>query len=167
VRLGRVVLLLVTATALQFFFGSSRLRGGWAVDWFLIATAAVARGGDFARTVLVGAAAGFLEDGLSHELLGMNAFAKAAIGYALALVAMRVVVAGPWAVGAVVAIASLANDAIVGLLASLLLRSPLVLLTQATALRAMATGAAAGLLEAAWNFPWREWWQKRRLRRLR
>jgi hypothetical protein len=100
-------------------------------------------------------------------MLGMNAFAKAAIGYAMALVAMRVVVAGPWAVGAVVGLASIANDAIVGLLASLLLRSPLVVLTQATALRAMVTGVAAALLEAAWSFPWREWWQKRRLRRLR
>lgn len=164
---GRIALLLLTAAALQFFFGASRLRGGWAVDWFLIATAAVARSGDFVRTVLAGAAAGFLEDGLSREMLGMNAFAKAAIGYAMALVAMRVVVAGPWAVGAVVCLASIANDAIVGLLASLLLRSPLVVLTQATALRAMATGAAAALLEAAWSFPWREWWQKRRLRRLR
>jgi hypothetical protein len=67
----------------------------------------------------------------------------------------------------VVCLASIANDAIVGLLASLLLRSPLVVLTQATALRAMVTGVAAALLEAAWSFPWREWWQKRRLRRLR
>ena len=33
--------------------------------------------------------------------------------------------------------------------------------------RAAATGVAGGALESAWNFPWRDWWQRRRLRRLR
>jgi len=26
---------------------------------------------------------------------------------------------------------------------------------------------AGGAFESAWNFPWGEWWQRRRLRRLR
>ena len=77
-KLGRVALLLAAATALQFFVGGSRHRGAWPVDCFLIATAVVARGGNPSRAVLVGGALGFLEDAFAHELLGMNAFAKAA-----------------------------------------------------------------------------------------
>jgi len=29
------------------------------------------------------------------------------------------------------------------------------------------TGITGGALEAAWNFGWRDWWKRRRLRRLR
>lgn len=137
------------------------------MDFFLLATAAVARGGDFVGAVVVGGAVGFLEDALVHDLLGMNAFAKAALGYGFALLSMRVIFGGPWAVGGAIAIASLANDAIVALLAALLLQAPVVLFSRDALWRAAATGATGGVLEAAWSFPWREWWEKRRLRRLR
>jgi len=33
--------------------------------------------------------------------------------------------------------------------------------------RAVATGTTGAILEGARTFPWREWWEKRRLRRLR
>src|SRR5262249_61810087 len=69
------------------------------VDWFLLATATVARSGDFVRAVLTGAAAGFLEDGISQRMLGLGAFAKALIGYALTIVAVRVVFGGALAMG--------------------------------------------------------------------
>jgi len=166
-RVRRILLLLAAAVALGFLFGASRHRGFSPVDWFLIATAIVAREGHFVRAVLTGAAAGFLEDGLAHDLLGMNAFAKAAIGYVLALISVRVVFGGALAVGAALAAASLANDAIVAALARLLLQAPIVLFSFDSLSRAVATGLAGGLLEAAWRFPWREWWEKRRLRRLR
>lgn len=166
-KLGRVALLLVAATALQFFIGGSPHRGAWPVDCFLIATAVVARGGNTSRAVLVGGALGFLEDAFSQELLGMNAFAKAALGYVLAVLSVRVVFGGSWAVGAALALASLANDAIVSLLSLLLLRAPLVLLSRESLWRAVATGVTAGLLEAARNFPWREWWKNRVHGRLR
>lgn len=166
-RVRRIVLLLAAAAALQFLFGASRYRRAWPVDWFLIATASVARGGDFVRAVLTGASAGLIEDGLTHQLIGMNAFAKSAIGYVLAVISVRVVLGGAWAVGAAVAIASLANDAIVAVLAYLLTQQPIVLGSWESFARAAASGAAAGILEAAWRFPWAEWWEKRRLRRLR
>jgi rod shape-determining protein MreD len=166
-RVRRIALLLAAATALQFLFGASAYRRAWPVDWFLIATATVARGGDFVRAVLTGAAAGLLEDGLAHQLLGMNGFAKAAIGYVLALVSVRVVLGGAWAVGAALALASLANDAIVGVLAYLLTQQPIMLGSWESLARAAATGAAAGILETAFRFPWADWWEKRRLRRLR
>ncbi len=166
-RLGRLGLLLAGATALQFFVGGSRHRATWPVDFFLLATASVARGGDFVRAVLTGGAVGFVEDALNQDLLGMNAFAKAALGYALALLSVRVILGGPWAVGGTLALASLLNDAIVAVLAALLLQAPVILFSRSSVWRAAATGATGGLLEAAWSFPWREWWEKRQLRRLR
>jgi hypothetical protein len=97
----------------------------------------------------------------------MNAFAKAILGYALTVVAVRMVFGGALAVGAALAVASLANEAIVALLGALLLQSPIVVLTSDAVWRALATGIAGAALEAARAFPWREWWKRRRLRRLR
>ncbi len=166
-KFGRVALLLVAATALQFFVGGSRHRGAWPVDCFLIATAIVARGGNSSRAVLVGGALGFLEDAFAHELLGMNAFAKALLGFVLAILSVRVVLGGSWAVGGVLAAASLVNDCVVALLSLALLRAPLVLFSRESLWRAAATGVTGGVLETASKFPWREWWKRRMLRRLR
>jgi len=167
VKSGRIALLLAAATALQFLAGGSRHRGVWPVDFFLIATAVVARGGDFVHAVFAGGAVGFLEDALSQPLLGMNAFAKAALGYVLALLSVRVVFGGAWAVGLALAFSSLANDVIVAVLALLLQGVPVVLFSRDALWRATATGATAAMLEAAWNFPWRQWWERRQLRRRR
>jgi rod shape-determining protein MreD len=167
VKWKRVAVLLVAATAVQFFLGASRHRAIWPIDAFLIATAVVARGGDSVAAVLVGGGMGLLEDALSNDLLGMNAFAKAALGYVLALLSLRVMFGGVWAVAAALAVASLANDAIVGILASLLLQAPLVLFSREALWRAVATGLTGAIFEAARTFPWREWWERRRLRRLR
>ena len=166
-KLGRIALILAGATALEFLFGGSPYRAAWPVDWLLVGTAIVARSGGFGRSVLTGAAAGLLEDALTESLLGLNAFAKAAIGYLLAFFSVRVMFGGAFAVGGVLALCSLANDAIVAVLRSLLLDSPIVLGTPYALWRAIATGATAGALEAAWSFPWREWRERRRLRRLR
>jgi rod shape-determining protein MreD len=167
VKVSRIALLLAAAAVLEFFVGGSPHRTVFPVDWFLLATATVARSGDFVRAVLTGAAAGFLEDGISQRLLGMNAFAKAAIGYALTLVSVRVVFGGALAVGGALAAASLVNEALVALLSALLLQSPIVIVSRDAIWRAVATGVAGGALEAAWGFPWRDWWKRRRLRRLR
>jgi rod shape-determining protein MreD len=166
-KVGRIALLLAAATVLEFVVGRSPYRSFVPVDWFLLATATVARGGDFVRAVLTGAAAGTLEDALSQPLIGLNAFAKAVLGYALTLVSVRVVFGGALAVGAALFAASIANEALVALLAALLMQSPVVIVTRDSLLRAAATGIAGGALESAWNFPWRDWWQRRRLRRLR
>jgi rod shape-determining protein MreD len=167
VTFGRIALLLAAATALEFFVGGSRHRGFLPVDWFLLATASVSPGGAFVRAVLTGAAAGFVEDALSQQLFGMNAFAKAAIGYGLALISVRIVFGGALAVGAALAAASLANDLIVGILGKLLLQAPIVVASPEALWRAAATGLAGALLYAGERFPWREWWKMRRLRKLR
>jgi rod shape-determining protein MreD len=167
VKLSRIALLLAAAAVLELLVGGSRYRYLLPVDWFLLATATVARSGDFVRAVLTGAAAGFAEDAISQPLLGMNAFAKACLGYALTLVSVRVVFGGALAVGAALAAASLANEAIVALLSALLLQSPIVIVSKEALWRAAATGVAGGALEAAWAFSWGDWWKRRRLRRLR
>jgi rod shape-determining protein MreD len=166
-KVSRIALLLTAAAILEFFVGGSPHRSLLPVDWFLLATATVARSGNFVRAVLTGAMAGFVEDGISQQMLGMNAFAKAVIGYALTLVSVRVVFGGALAVGAALATASLVNEAIVALLSSLLLQSPIVIVSKDALWRAAATGITGGALEAAWDFPWRDWWKRRRLRRLR
>jgi rod shape-determining protein MreD len=167
VKVSRIAVLLAVAAVLEFLVGGSRYRALLPVDWFLLATATVARSGNFVRAVLAGAAAGFAEDAVSQQLLGMNAFAKAILGYALTIVAVRMVFGGALAVGAALAVASLANEAIVALLGALLLQSPIVVFSTDALWRAVATGVAGAALEAAWAFPWREWWKRRRLRRLR
>jgi rod shape-determining protein MreD len=167
VKVSRIALLLAAAAVLEFFVGRSPYRAFVPVDWFLLGTATVARSGDFVRAVLTGAAAGGLEDALSQPLIGLNAFAKAVIGYVLTLVSVRVVFGGALAVGAALFTASIANEAIVALLAALLAQSPVVIFTRDAFWRAAATGIAGGALESAWNFPWGDWWQRRRLRRLR
>ena len=73
----------------------------------------------------------------------MNAFAKAILGYVLTIVSLRIVSAER-AVGAALAVASLANEAIVAVLSSLLLQAPIVILTRAAIARAVATGIAGG-----------------------
>jgi len=55
----------------------------------------------------------------------------------------------------------------VAVLGALLLQAPIVLFSREALWRAVATGASGGVLEAARLFPWREWWERRRLRRLR
>lgn len=166
-KIRRIALLLAAAAVLEFLVGGSRYRALLPVDWFLLATATVARGGDFVRAVLTGAAAGFTEDALSQPLLGVNAFAKALLGFGLTLASIRIVFGGALAVGAVLAVASLANEAIVGLLSALLAQAPIVLISREAVWRAVATGVTGGALEAAWSFGWRDWWKRRRLRRLR
>ena len=166
-KAGRVALLLAAAAFFEFFVGRSPYRRFLPVDWFLLATAIVARSGNFVRAVLAGTAAGALEDALSQPLIGMNAFAKAILGYALTLVSVRVVFGGSLAVGLALFVASIANEAIVALLSALLAQSPLVIVTRDAIWRAAVTGLAGGALESAWEFPWRDWWTRRRLRRLR
>jgi rod shape-determining protein MreD len=167
VKIRRIALLLAAATAMEYLVGGSAHRSWIPIDWFLLATAAVARGGDFVRAVLAGTFGGLIEDTLSQEIVGLNAFAKAILGYALTVVSLRIVFGGAAAVGAALAVASLANEAIVALLSGLLLHAPIVILTRAAIARAIATGVAGAALEAASVFPWGEWWKRRRLRRLR
>ncbi len=154
------------AAAVTWVFGTSRVPGLAAIDWFLLAVAYQAASGSFAAATLGGAAAGLLEDVLLHPLKGANAFAKALLGYLLTAVSLRVVFGGALVVAATLAVAELLNTLIVAVLGRVLLGTRF-LLEFADLGRCALTGAAGGIFYWAWRFPWKEWWRRRQHRRLR
>ena len=154
------------AAALTWMFGTSRMPGLNAIDWFLLAVAYQAATGSFAAATLGGAAAGLLEDILLHPLKGANAFAKALLGYLLTAVSLRVVFGGAPVVAAALAVAALLNTLIVALLGRILIGTPF-LIGLADFSRCALTGGAGGLFYWAWRFPWKEEWRRRRYRKLR
>ena len=162
----RVALSTLAAAGATIVFGSLRVPGLSAVDWFLIAVADQAASTSFVAATLGGALAGLGEDRLLHPLKGAHAFAKALLGYVLALVAVRVVFGGALVVGATIAVAELTGSAIVSVLGRLLLGIRFAV-TAADLAGSVATGIAGGLLYAAWRFPWKEEWRRRQRRRLR
>ncbi len=165
-KLIRFLLSTAVAAAATWVFGTSRLPGLAAIDWFLLAVAFQAASGSFAAATLGGAAAGLLEDVLLHPLKGANAFAKALIGYVLTAISLRVVFAGALVVAISLAVAALLNTLIVGSLGRLLLGTPFRLGITDLGSAAL-TGGAGGILYWAWRFPWREEWRRRQRRRLR
>lgn len=165
-KTARFVLSTLAATLATVIFHTSRVPLLSRVDWFLIAVAYQATAGDFAVATLGGAAGGLVEDILLHPLRGANAFAKAMLGYLLTLVSVRVVFAGALAVAVTLAAAAVVNDMTVSILGRLLLRTPWMFGASDLGGEFL-TGAAGGLLYAAWRFPWKEEWRKRRSRRLR
>jgi rod shape-determining protein MreD len=136
------------------------------VDWFLIAVAYQAAGGSPTAATVGGAFAGLAEDVLLHPLKGANAFAKALLGYVLAVVSLRLVFAGSLVVAGALAAASLLNELIVILLGRVLLGTP-VRIGVGSLAEAALTGAVGGALYWAWRFPWREEWRRRQRRKLR
>jgi rod shape-determining protein MreD len=165
-KTARFVLSTLAALLATVLFESSGAPLLSRVDWFLLAVAYQATAGGFVAATLGGAAGGLLEDFLLHPLRGANAFAKALLGYFLTLVSVRVVFAGALVVGITLAVAEAVNSLLVSLLGRLLLRTPLAF-GRADAWASLLTGAAGGLLYAAWRFPWKEEWRNRRRRKLR
>lgn len=162
----RVAISTLAATGATVLFGSLRAPGLSAVDWFLLAVAYQAASSSFVAATIGGAMGGLVEDLLLHPLKGAHAFAKALLGYVLALVAVRVVFGGALVIAATLAVAELANGAIVSVLGRLLLGTPFAV-TAADVGGSIATGCAGGILYWAWRFPWKEEWRRRQRRRLR
>lgn len=162
----RVALSTLAAAGATILFGSLRIPGLTAVDWFLLAVAYQAASTGFVAATIGGAVAGLVEDLLLHPLKGAHAFANALLGYVLALVAVRVVFGGALVVAATIAVAELAASAIVSVLGGLLLGTPFAV-TAGDLGGSLATGIAGGVLYWAWRFPWKEEWRRRQRRRLR
>jgi rod shape-determining protein MreD len=162
----RVAISTLAAAGATVLFASLRAPVLSSVDWFLLAVAYQAASASFVAATIGGALAGLIEDVLLHPLKGAHAFAKALLGYAFALVAVRMVFGGAIVVGATIAVAELGNDAIVAMLGRLLLGTRLAI-TSADVVGSVATGAAGGVLYWAWRFPWKEEWRRRQRRRLR
>jgi cell shape-determining protein MreD len=166
VKALRVAISILAAAGATILFGSLRAPVLSAVDWFLLAVAYQAASSSFVPATIGGAIAGLVEDLLLHPLKGAHAFSKALLGYALALVALRMVFGGTLVVAATLAVAELADGAIVSVLGRLLLGTPFAV-TPADLGGSIATGCAGGLLYWAWRFPWKEEWRRRQRRRLR
>jgi len=162
----RFLISTAAAAAATWLFGTSRVPGLAAIDWFLLAVAYQAASGSFAAATLGGAAAGLLEDILVHPLKGANAFAKALVGYILTAISLRVVFAGALVVAISLAVAALLNTLIVGGLGRLLLGTPFFLGFSDLG-RCGLTGGIGGILYWAWRFPWKEEWRRRQRQRLR
>ena len=162
----RVAISTLAAAGATVLFASLRAPLLSSVDWFLIAVAYQAASASFVAATIGGAIGGLVEDVLLHPLKGAHAFAKALLGYVLSLVAVRVVFGGAFVIAATIAVAELANDAIVAILGRLLLGTPFAV-TSADLVGSVVTGAAGGVLYWSWRFPWREEWRRRQRRRLR
>jgi rod shape-determining protein MreD len=166
VKALRVAISTLAAAGATVLFASLRAPLLSSVDWFLLAVAYQAASASFIAATVGGALGGLIEDVLLHPLKGAHAFAKALLGYAFALVAVRMVFGGALVVAATIAIAELANDVLVAALGRLLLGTRFAI-TSADLGGSVVTGAVGGLLYWAWRFPWKEEWRRRQRRRLR
>ncbi|MFQ5743835.1 MAG: rod shape-determining protein MreD [Acidobacteriota bacterium] len=131
-----------------------------AIDWLMIAVTYQALRGTFRRSVVLGAAAGLIQDGLSGGIVGLHGFAKTTVAAVIASLGSFLVVRGPLPEAGVNALASLLESAMVIAWLALLGRSGTVATMSVTA-RAAATASAAALLLFAAR------WQRRRQRHLR
>ncbi len=147
-------------------FGALGLRA--APDLLMLPVGDVALRGRAPLAMLAGLLAGLLEDLVSvpGRLLGLHAFTKILLGYLLASIAARTVIAKPAAIGALLGAAVLLESVALLLLlwllrGEMLLPSPLLVLA-----RAAGTGILAAALQAAARYPWRERREARRRLRL-
>ena len=84
-----------------------------AVDWLLIVVVHQALRSKFRRSVLFGAGAGLIQDGLAGGIVGLHAFAKTAIAAIIASFSSVLVVRGPLPEASLAAVASVAESLIV------------------------------------------------------
>ncbi len=119
------------------------------VDVFLAVVALFALEGSSLPALLFGLAAGLVQDSLTGGPSGLFGFADTAIAYGIARLAQRLVIHRATGVLAVVSLASLVQQVILGVLAFLLLPSPTLPVPLGMAEKAAATGLLATLLHTA------------------
>ena len=88
-------LVVLLALGLAQIFLPQVWSGLGAIDWLLIYVALHALRGRFRGAVLVGAAAGLIQDGLSGGIIGLHAFAKTSVAALIAALGGLLVVRGP------------------------------------------------------------------------
>lgn len=162
----RVVAGLVLSLLGTLGLGAIRLAAG--PDLFLLPVADAARAGAPVAAMLVGLAAGLLEDVLtiSGRLYGLHAFTKVLLGYLLATIGARTIVEKPLAVGGVLAGAVVLEGITLFVLLSILRGEAMPPDPLRLGLRALLTGALGAALHGAALFPWRARLLARRRRRL-
>ncbi len=128
-------------------------------DLLLIAAVHLALRSEFHGALLIGGAAGLLQDGLSGGVLGMHAFAKVAVTGSVAALGAALIVRDVLAEGLLIGAATVVESTIVTLLAAFLGR-PTNVTIPAILLRGVATALFAIFFFVAWNAfqaRWQRW----------
>lgn len=129
------------------------------IDWLLIYVALQALRVSFQRSILIGAGAGLIQDGLSGGIIGLHAFAKTSVAALIATFGGLLVVRGPFP-EALVAGGATVVEALIVVAWQAMLERPVSLGPVDIVVRAVATAAAAlAVLSTA------RWWQQRALRK--
>jgi len=133
--------------------------GFGSIDWLLIYVVLQSLRGTFQRSVLLGAGAGLIQDGLSGGIIGLHAFAKTSVTALIATFGGLLVVRGPLPEAMVVGGASMLEGLIVVAWQAMLGR-PVSLGLLDVVWRGVITAIAAfAILSTA------RWWSQRSLRR--
>ncbi|MGD8329260.1 MAG: rod shape-determining protein MreD [Acidobacteriota bacterium] len=129
------------------------------VDWLLIYVVLQSLRGSFQRSILLGASAGLVQDGLSGGIIGLHAFAKTSVAALIATFGGLLVVRGPFPEAVVTGGAAMVEGLIV-IAWQAMLERPVSLGPIDVVVRAVATAAATlAVLSTA------RWWEQRALRR--
>ena len=141
-------LVVLLALGLAQIFLPQVWSGLGAIDWLLIYVALRALRGRFRGAVLVGAAAGLIQDGLSGGIIGLHAFAKTSVAALIATFGGLMVVRGPLPETLVVGAAGILEGFIV-VAWQVMLGRPVSLSLFDLLLRAAATAAATLIILSA------------------
>jgi rod shape-determining protein MreD len=106
-------LVVLSALGLAQIFLPRVWSGLGAIDWLLIYVALYALRGRFRSSVLMGAGAGLIQDGLSGGIIGLHAFAKTSVAALIATFGGLLVVRGPLPEALVVGAAGILEGLIV------------------------------------------------------
>jgi rod shape-determining protein MreD len=146
---------LALAAATLVHLAGTRVLPTWPqrVDVFLVLLALFALEGESLAALVFGLLAGWVQDTLSNGPIGLFGFADTVVAYGVARLAQRLVFQRATGVFAVVSFASLAQQAIVVILAFLLLPHPSlsdpVAMLGLAAIKALVCGALAMLIYIA------------------
>lgn len=141
-------LVVLLALGLAQIFLPQVWSGLGTIDWLLIYVVLQALRGRFRGSVLVGAGAGLIQDGLSGGIIGLHAFAKTSVAALIATFGSLLVVRGPLPETLVVGAAGILEGLIVVTWQTMLGR-PASLGLSGLLVRAVATAAATLIILSA------------------
>lgn len=156
----RAIALLFGLGLLQIFLPQV-WSGFGGIDWLIIYVVLQSLRSTFQRSILLGAGAGLIQDGLSGGIIGLHAFAKTTVAALIASFGGLLVVRGPLPEAAVTGVAA-ALEGLIVIAWQVMLGRPVSLGPLDLAVRAAATGAAT--LVVLWTA---RRWERRALSRRR
>ena len=113
--------------------------------------------GSFRRSILLGAGAGLIQDGLAGGIIGLHAFAKTAVAAVIAMFGSLLAVRGPLLEALITGVAT-ALEGLIVIAWQVMLRRPVSLGPIDLLVRAVATGVATMVVLYIGR-----WWQQRGL----